>query len=147
MIFPVRPPGHQTIAEIDKTAQGHKGKEDGLLQPDCVSCPGLLFEDASLPYMRAIRHLHPIQKDRPLEKSSIQFHPSADLAVNYRNRRLIPQLRVIADERFGTTQLRSGVQDNSLARYPLHVDILTNLNRAGTGNPDTFFHQCNNFVR
>ncbi len=112
VIFSVRAAGHQTIAEVDKAAQGHKGEENSLLQPHRVSRPGLLFEDASFSYMRAGRYLHPIQKDRSLKKSSMQFHSPADLAVGNRNRRLIPQLRAAADKCFGTVQLRSAVKDN-----------------------------------
>jgi len=62
VVFAVCASGHETIAKIYKAAQCHKGKEDGLLQANCMSRSNLLFKDAPISHMCTIRHLHTIQK-------------------------------------------------------------------------------------
>ena len=127
MIFSIRTPGHETVAEIYKTAQGHKGEKDGLFQTDCMCRSGLLFKDAPISYMRAVRHLHTIQKDRSLEKSTTQIYPSAELAVNHSDRGFVTQLCVGTDKRLVSIKFGSTVQDNSSAGYSLYLDVFTDL--------------------
>ncbi len=51
MIFPAGAAGHKTIAEIDQTAQGDKGKQQGLFESHGMGRTRLLFQDGSGPHM------------------------------------------------------------------------------------------------
>ena len=124
MVFPARSTGQETVAEIDQAAQGHKGKQDGLLQPHGVGDAGLFFENGAGPHMGAGTGFGTLQKDGIFEIAALQFYMGADVAVVHGKGRFKAQFSAVTDQGVGAEQFTSGV-DGRLFGDPGAIHLIT----------------------
>jgi hypothetical protein len=138
VIAPRRAARHEAVAEVDEAAEGDIGQQDRLLEADRVSGAGLFLQQ------RPLAHMRPGPERGAFEENGFRGIPGRDRGpraepdVVDRHRTFGPERDAGRDDRLGSRDAATGVNDHAVAAHPGGVHVVGNVDGVRQGHP----HPC-----